>query len=157
MASRGQGTPNARQIGAGREGTGDRKFGNVVRLYCILAGEMELALQVALGDLHVTHGHVDFLCPSNCMSAGRLTPRRIISVAKVCLSWWQVIGWEQSARPATRCKAWRRFRYRVSGPERGNKKLAERARWDAGASARRVRIRVTIWRTCSSTGTSRSV
>src|SRR5260370_22438773 len=34
-----------------------------------------------------------FLCPSNCMSAGRLTPRRIISVAKVCLSWWQVIGW----------------------------------------------------------------
>src|SRR6266853_1799402 len=56
MASRRQCAPDAGQIRARPQTIGDRKFGNVVMLHRILAGEMELALQVTLGDLHISHG-----------------------------------------------------------------------------------------------------
>jgi len=53
-----------------------------MRLGGILAGQVELALQIQLQDLHVAHGHAISRCPSSCMRAGRLTRRRIISEAK---------------------------------------------------------------------------
>src|SRR5260370_16640808 len=53
MASRRQCATDAGQIGARRQRTEDsRKFGNVVMLHGMLAGEMELALQVPLGSAH---------------------------------------------------------------------------------------------------------
>jgi hypothetical protein len=47
-----------------REGiVGDGKFGNAVRLKRVMSSELELALQVVLGNLQVPHRHADVFVP----------------------------------------------------------------------------------------------
>ena len=47
----------------------------------ILPSTVKFSLQVELGRLHVAHSHEDVFCPRRCMSTGKLTPSRTISVA----------------------------------------------------------------------------
>jgi integrase len=41
-----------------------------------------LIIPVELNHFYIAHGHADVFVPSICMSAGKLTPRRTMSVAK---------------------------------------------------------------------------
>src|SRR6266478_128133 len=64
-----------------------------------------------------------YLCHSNCMRAGRLTPRRSMVVEKGCLRRWGVTEVVQTAVRAALAKVLRRIAIQVSRlrPRRGSK------------------------------------
>ena len=86
-----------------------RELGNGVEYERVLTGAVKFTLQVELDDFYIAHGHADVFVPSICMSAGKLTPRRTISVAKECRS---RCGFTRPVHPAARAvsaKLWRRI------------------------------------------------
>lgn len=87
-----------------RAGRREGKFGHGVTTGSVVGGgAIKLPLQILLRDLKVTHGHADVLCPSICMRAGKLTPRRSMVVAKV----WTKAVWRGQARTAFARSCWR--------------------------------------------------
>jgi hypothetical protein len=61
MATRGEGTLDAGKSYSRRDGSGYGEFWYVVAMNCVLASKMEFPLEVALNDLHVSHGHFSSL------------------------------------------------------------------------------------------------
>jgi hypothetical protein len=62
MAGGGEGLPDSGKIGGGG-GVGNGEGRRAMRLSRILAGSVELALQVLLRDLDIAQGHADILVP----------------------------------------------------------------------------------------------
>src|SRR5215472_871703 len=74
------------------------------------------------------------LCPSSCIKAGRLTPRRSISVAKVCRNRCGVTRLPQATASAARLKVLQRVRYEPKNPpERGSSRPTDLVREDGGS------------------------
>jgi hypothetical protein len=102
---------NSNEVDSLRSGGGGwkRELGNEVEYDGVLAGAVKFTLQIELDHFYIAHGHADIFVPSICMSAGKLTPRRTISVAKECRS---RCGFTRPVHPAARAvsvKLWRRI------------------------------------------------
>jgi hypothetical protein len=59
----------------GSERIGQGEFGNGVMMGGALTGEMELTLQVLLGDLQVAHGHTDIFVPQQLHESRKTDPQ----------------------------------------------------------------------------------
>jgi len=68
VARRCQAVADSRKVRAGGgEIVWEREFGNAVGLKRVLAGQMKLTLEIALGDLQVPHGHADVIVPEQLL------------------------------------------------------------------------------------------
>ena len=57
--------------------------GDAVRLGCVVAGPVELALQIRLGDLQIPKGHADVFVTHQFHEGWQPIPQRSISEAQV--------------------------------------------------------------------------
>jgi len=65
---------DAREASSG-DVLGERERGHTMEMGCVLAGLMEFALQILLGDEHVAQGHADVCVPEQLHESGQANPQ----------------------------------------------------------------------------------